>query len=520
MAQTSPDPGQPDDQRDVIAFLEHGAFGRETPDRIDTHCASVFLVGDSAWKLKRAIRFDYLDFSTAERRHAALEEELRLNRRTAPGLYRAVHAIARSANGGLSIDGNGPAVDWLLEMRRFPDDALFDDRAKNGQLDPSMLMRLSERIVQFHAGADAIRVDNGAERFRDVVLGNIASMEAFPQILDPERIGCLAERLADMTAAAAGLLDRRGRSGRVRHGHGDLHLANIALVDGEPTLFDCLEFSAELATVDVLYDLAFLLMDLWHRDLRAAANIVFNRYLDLSPADEEGLALMPLFLSVRAAIRSHVMAAQAFRDEGNSSLAEAARAYFDLAFALIRPVPPRLVAIGGLSGTGKSTVARMIGGDIGRAPGARIFRSDVVRKRVAGLPPEARLPQDAYSPQSSDAVYGAVDELAAGALLTGQAVIVDAVFAGTDQRGRTEAVAARAGSPFDGFWLEADAGIRLARVGGRRLDASDADIAVARAQADMAIGDLGSWHRIAADGPVAATAREVMKCLRLKGDRP
>lgn len=488
-------------QDEVLAFLGDGrAFGSTLqPERIDTHAASVFLVGDRAWKLKRAVRFDYLDFSTSDRRRSALEAELRLNRRTAPTLYRAVHPVTRDSLGCLAIDGAGEAIDWLLEMRRFDAEGLFEHMAAAGQLDAPILTHLADRLVAFHSGADEAVHPTGAASFRRIVEGNRASMAVFPETLDQDRAGHLAERLFAAVDEAAALLDARACAGRVRHGHGDLHLANIALVDGEPTLFDCLEFSTELATIDVLYDLAFLLMDLWQRGLRTAANIVFNRYLDLSPADETGVALMPLFLSTRAAIRAHVIAAEDARLHDPAARAEATR-FLDLALDLLTPVPPRLLAIGGLSGTGKSTLARRFGGGIGRAPGARVIRSDVLRKRLAGVAPEVRLAAEHYSAETNAQVYTALGASAATALGAGQAVIADAVFARLEEREAIAAIAGEMDVPFTGLWLEAPLPDRLDRLSARAADASDADAAVALRQAQMDVGDLSGWHRLAATG--------------------
>ncbi|SDD86887.1 hypothetical protein SAMN05444678_1288 [Sphingomonas sp. YR710] len=507
MATASPAAGTPDPQADVVAFLQRSDTFGALPKRVDTHAASVFLAGDRAWKLKRAINFGYLDFSTPDKRRDTLEAELRLNRRTAPDLYRALHRITR-ADGRLSIDGAGETIDWLLEMRRFPDDALLADKADHGQLDQQLLTRLADRIRSFHAAVDAISSATGAASFRHIVEGNIASMATFPEILDPGQAACLCRRQLQLIDERASLLDARAHAGRIRHVHGDLHLANIALIDGEPTLFDCLEFSVELATIDVLYDLAFLLMDLWHRNLRTEANIVFNRYLDLSPADESGIALMPLFLSVRATIRAHVLAAQSMRTNGERTIAQKARSYLDLALALLTPVPARLVAIGGLSGTGKSSVARRLAGDIGRPPGARIVRSDVLRKRLAGVPPETRLPKDGYSAAAALHVYAAANQAASAMLAYGQAAIIDAVFARRDQRDRIEAVARQAGVAFDGLWLEAAGGTRIARIERREADASDADATVAKAQSRIEIGDLGNWQTINADRSLAEVADE------------
>lgn len=516
MAAASSPAAFPPAQEEVAAFLERDAFGSGVAvRRIDTHCASVFLAGDRAWKLKRAVRFGYLDFSTPAKRRDALTAELRLNLRTAPGLYRAIHPVTRAAGGRLTIDGEGQAMDWLLEMARFPDDALFDLRAERGQLAPGLLTRLADRIAAFHASAAIAATNDGAARFQTVIGGNVASMKACPDILDPGKVKLLGERLAHLCEALSSLLDERSHAGRVRHGHGDLHLANIALIDGEPTLFDCLEFSTELATIDVLYDLAFLLMDLWHRDLRTGANIVLNRYLDLSAIDEEGLAAMPLFLSVRAAIRAHVVAMQSRAANGDAGLASTARAYLDLALSLRLPVPPRLIAIGGLSGSGKSTLARMLGGYAGRAPGARILRSDVIRKRLAGLAPETRLPGTAYTEQATAIVYAATERMAATALALGQSVIADAVFADPAERANIEAVARNAGVGFDGLWLEAPDAVRLARVAARAADASDADVAVARAQVDLAVGDPGHWRRVDVAGQLDMTVAAIRTLLAL-----
>lgn len=504
----------PNPQADVVAFLGSGGLDGETPRRIDTHAASVFLTRDRAWKLKRAVRFGYLDFSTAERRKATLEEELRLNRRTAPELYVAVHAINRDAAGRLGLDGPGEPVDWLLEMHRFPDGALLDDLASKGSLPTPLLMRLTDRIQTFHASADIAPSDQGAAAFRRVIEGNNASMAAFPEILPRQQAEALAASLLALEARLSPLLDERARSGRVRHGHGDLHLANIALIAGEPVLFDCLEFSPELATVDVLYDLAFLLMDLWQRGCRAEANIVFNRYLDLSPEDEAGVALLPLFLSVRAAIRSHVSATQSARGGGNPVLASRARAYLELAREFLGPYPARLVAVGGLSGTGKSTLARALGHSIGRPPGARILRSDVLRKRIARVSPETHLPAQNYSSTANAEVYRLLRSLAARDLVQGCSIIADAVYADMDERAGIEQVGDSAGLAFNGLWMIASDTKRAQRIIERLPDASDADAALVRTQAAYDVGPLAAWHRLSADGSLedtVAAARSVLK---------
>lgn len=505
---SEPAPGA---QTEVLAFLESGAaFGLKSPPRrIDTHAAVVFLCPDRAWKLKRAVRLPYLDFSTPALRGIALAAELSLNRRTAPTLYRAVHPIRRGRTGRLSIGGAGETVDWLLEMTRFPDGALLDEMAAGGQIDDALLLRLADRVQRFHATEPIVRTGTAADDFRTVVEAALDRLGQFPTILDGAQFAQLDRDLRGRVTALAPLLDARAAAGRVRHGHGDLHLANIAVIDGEPTLFDCLEFDTELATTDVLYDLAFLVMDLWRRGLRRAANIVFNRYLDLSPEDEGGLALLPLFLATRAVIRAHVAATRSTQAAGDGALEREAKEYCALAADLITPMPPRLVAIGGLSGTGKSSVARNLGGDVGPPPGARILRTDVLRKRSVGAMPEQALPPAYYAPDVTEQVYRSLDRLAAAALAQGSAVIVDATFASRDQRDAIEIVARRGRVVFTGIWLEAEIDHRLARVAGRRDDASDANAAVVRNQAADAVGPLGDWHRVAADGALDTVARAV-----------
>lgn len=512
----SADPIDPSDpQSDAVAFLEaEGTLqARERARRVDTHAARIFLAGNRAWKLKRAVHLDYLDFSSADRRRDALETELRLNRRTAPGLYIAVHPLCRAPDGTLKIDGDGEPIDWLLEMHRFPDDALLEQVAARGGLDEALVTRLADRIKTFHNSAAECPAPSGHRRIETVIAGNGASMARFPEIFAPPIVQSLIERQRESAARHAALLDSRGREGRIRHGHGDLHLANIAVIDGEPLLFDCLEFDADLATTDVLYDLGFLLMDMWARGFRSQANAMFNRYLDLSPQDEAGIALLPLFLSIRATIRAHALAAQAAGVPAGSEIVRKAKGYLACAADLLAPVPPRLAAVGGLSGTGKSTIAKRIGATVGRSPGARILRSDVLRKRLAGVPPECALRKDAYTRDASARVYGEMERLARQALQAGQAVIADAVFADPEERRSIARLAAQCGVPFDGIWLEAPMALLEARIGARTNDASDADAAVARLQAGYDIGDLGSWHRVNAAGRRDEIAARVQAAL-------
>ena len=270
-------------QKDVVAFLKRelavGAAGASAPECVETHISRVFLSGDLAFKLKRPVKLPYLDFTTPELRLAACRHELELNRRTAPKLYQRVRAITQAGNGALEWDGDGQLADAVVEMSRFGQDALFDKMAIEHRLTPAIMTGLAHVIARFHASAEPKADVDAVALMGDVLDINDRSLRRTGLVSDADAGAC-AQSFRQALETHASLLAARGTSGKIRLCHGDLHLRNICLIDGEPVLFDCIEFNDGLATVDVLYDLAFLLMDLWHRDLRDLANLVLNRYLD------------------------------------------------------------------------------------------------------------------------------------------------------------------------------------------------------------------------------------------------
>ena len=486
-------------QEQTIAMLSrpetYGAGVAEVR-RIETHASVLFLAGERAYKLKRAVRFSYLDYSTPELRRRACEREVALNRRTAPELYLGVRPISRRA-GALSLGGAGEPVDWVVEMRRFDEGGLFDRMAEEGRLTQRLMRDLADSIAEFHDVAEIDLAAGGAAAIAAVVAGNDRNLRAAQDGFDPGAVDGLRDRCGRELERIASLLDRRRAEGRVRLCHGDLHLRNICLIDGRPTLFDCIEFSEEIARIDVLYDLSFLLMDLEHRGLAAFANQVLNRYLDRGD-ESGGLLALPLFQSLRAAIRAHTGATAAARQsdpQRAATMREDNAAYLALASALLKPAPPMLIAMGGVSGTGKSTLTYELAPDLGRAPGARVLRSDVLRKRLHGVAPETRLTPEAYAPERSHAVYRTLCEEAAGALASGQAVIVDAVFLRPEERAAIAEVARDTGVPFLGLWLEAPPDILEARLEGRRGDASDATAEVMHSQRSLEAGRI-EWLRI------------------------
>ena len=485
------------DQSETICFLGSSqAFGDgETAKVVTTHISTVLLLGSRALKLKRAVKLPYVDLSTPERRLAMCERELKLNRRMAPELYRAVHRVTREPNGELALNGEGELVDAVLEMKRFDDELLFDRLAQHGRLSPADMAGLAAALAELHRVAEVSRDEQGARRVERVLAVNERAFAA-AGILPAEEVQEVNAACRAALARHAGLLDQRAREGKVRLGHGDLHLRNICLIDDKPMLFDCLEFDEDLATTDILYDLAFALMDLWHRGLEACANALFNRYLDMI-GDESGLGLLPFFMAIRAAVRAHVAAADVARPP-TERLAEA-QAYLRLCRAFLAVRVPVLIAVGGYSGSGKSTVAAGIAAALGPVPGARIAASDRIRKKLCGVAPETRLPPEGYTDEVSDRTYAEMARVAGAALAQGHAAIADAVFDRQAERDRIAEVAQRAGVPFHGLWLEAPERVLVERVSARRRDPSDATPDIVMGQLARK-GAASEWTELASQG--------------------
>ena len=352
-------------QDEVIAFLSRPDSygpGVDSVERHETHGAIVFLAGDRAYKLKRAVKFPYMDYSTVDLRREMSVRELAVNRRTAPKLYLEVRPIVGDA-GALRF-GSGSdsdrAVDWVVVMHRFPQDALLKNVCRSGRLTPQLMRSVAEAVADFHARAE-VRHDLGGETgIHAVIEGNAAVLKSkLGRPFEADHIARYESMAGSALSRVGALLEKRRAEGYVRHCHGDLHLNNIYVLNHRPVLFDAIEFNDRFACIDVLYDLAFLLMDLDQQGYREQANAVLNRYLERS-GGHAGLVAMPLFLSCRAAVRAHTTAAaaEACKEPGTqASFMRDAAALLDQAVDYLADHTSRLVAIGGLSGTGKSTLA-------------------------------------------------------------------------------------------------------------------------------------------------------------------
>jgi hypothetical protein len=500
-------------QQAVIDFLgDPATHGGAPVKRIDTHAATVFLAGSRALKIKRAVRFPFLDYSTLAKRKAACMAELEVNHPYAPAIYRRAVAITRADDGTLAIGGKGEPVEWAVEMRRFDETQTLDHLAESRRIDDVLADALGRAVARAHAAAPIAKAADFTHALSEIIAQNDVELRAAPELFPPRTVSALTDATRGAFERVRALLAARERAGRVARGHGDLHLGNIVLLDGVPVLFDAIEFDPKIATGDVLYDLAFLLMDLIERKLTQAANIVLNRYLNETrrAEDLDALAALPLFLSLRAAIRAKVAAAR--RALGAAGAEQSARDYFALAGKLLAPQPPILVAVGGLSGTGKSLLARALAAEILPEPGAVVLRSDVERKVLFAAAEADRLPETAYARDVTTQVYAALIDKARRVTGAGHSAIVDTVFA--DAGERAAIVKAGDGVAFHGLFLTADLATRLSRVGGRKDDASDADAAVARRQEQYDLGAM-QWTLVDASGSPEQTLRRAKAALGL-----
>jgi aminoglycoside phosphotransferase family enzyme/predicted kinase len=512
LAESPSDQLAPGDQSRVIEFLARPeTHGVRQVQRLETHGNLVFLAGESAYKIKRAARFGYMDFSTLEKRRCACHREVEVNRRWAPDLYIGCVPIARRPDGSLALGGAGEIVEWAVHMRRFDQNDLLSVRAERGPLERDLSMQLAQAVLASHSKAVIATSTSGIAPYRDLVASLCRGLAA-ANVFDADATSRLKAALHEQLDRSAAVVDERAEHGFVRRCHGDLHLANIVLQEGQPTLYDALEFDEALATIDMLYDLAFLLMDLDVQGQRPAANVVLNRYLQRSgeKLDLHGLTALPLFLALRAAIRAVVTSDRAAQQSGHARERDLARArcYLAAGLAYATPAPPQLVVVSGLSGTGKTTLGASLAPLLGRAPGAVHFRSDLERKVLAGVGELERLPASAYTPEARQRIYRHLHDKAASVLRAQHAVILDAVYDSEPERREVEDLANSLGVPLHGLWLQADAATLIARVEARRGDASDATPDVVRHQLAADIGPLSPrWHRLDAGSSAGDTLR-------------
>lgn len=459
---------------------------------LETHVSYILLTGSLAYKLKKPLALDFLDFTTLERRRIACEDELRLNRRTAPELYRRVVAITGTPDAPC-LAGPGEVLEWAVEMRQFDPEALFSTGLERGTLSGEHVDALAERIAEFHAGlgsvvpsSDAANRDPADETVRKNVREIFALAPPSPL---RARIEALAGWIEGELARVGPAIAARRRMGFVREGHGDLHLANVALVDDRPVLFDCLEFDLALRCIDVVDEIAFAFMDFRAHGRPDLAARFVNAYLERT-GDYEGVVGLRLFAVHRALVRAKVALIRAGQPDGGhapdgrarsgaaSVLDSAVERPLAVAEGLARSGRPRLVITCGLAGSGKTTVSsRLVEG----LEAIRV-RSDVERKRMAGLAAAERsgsgLGEGLYDPEASRRTYARLESLAEQMLASGWSVVVDAAFLTARERAPFRALARRGGFAFSTIVCDAPVEVLRRRIearGAAGRDASEAD---------------------------------------------
>lgn len=464
----------------VLYHLKEGA-----DQVIETSCAVVILKGAKAYKIKKSVDYGFLDFTSPGKRRAALLRELRYNQRMAADIYLGVEEIAGES---------------VLVMRRFDTAGVLGEQSTTNpdwMPDLDLMHDLGRLVARFHAGSEICRDTQHINNIKYVIDSNKTNIDFFRNQLGADAVDAYDAAIQAAYAAVEADVLKRFDDGHIRHCHGDLHLGNILIENNAPVLFDCIEFNERLSQIDVLYDLAFLLMDLWVRGHADAASRVLNVYLEQAARLEDdihnvyaGLKLLPLYMSVRAGVRCHVNAN--YGGEGSYAM-DKARLYLEAAHRFLDAKPADLTAIGGLSGSGKSTRARSLAPHNGRAPGAVVLRSDEIRKRLWACPEYEGLPKEAYAPDENHRVYHEMFALAETVATTGQSIVLDATFREGPWRDHAQTVARQANINFLGLWLDVAPAQRMDRIKARTRDVSDATPDVAERQQPVDLATV-SWH--------------------------
>ena len=426
--------GQPDDLYRLIESLaENAAFGlpAEPFEIIETHISYVLLTGIYAYKFKKAVDLGFLDFGTLEKRKQCCEEELRLNRRHAPELYLAVVKVTGEAAKPL-INGDGPVLEYAVKMLRFDRNQELDKLIRNDELSAAVIDRLASRIVAFH-GQAGILSDDGSERLLkrifDPVTENFSQINArlHADLRFREQLQFLSDWSDSEFDKLRPIFKQRMAQGFIRECHGDLHLGNIVLINGTPVIFDCIEFSQSLRWIDVINDIAFLLMDLHYQRRPDLAYRLLNAYLQ-ETGDYAGLVLLRFYMVYRAMVRAKVACIRAAQEHNGDVQNGGYQEYLELAASLTQQRAIVLFLMHGVSGTGKTTVSQLL---LERWGAVRV-RSDTERKRLKSVPEngetESNIAGGLYSSTCIDRNYAGLKGLANMILGAGYSVIVDATF--------------------------------------------------------------------------------------------
>lgn len=517
-----------DDQSQIIEALSlPETYGLKSSHKVgskETNISEIFLTGEKAYKLKRGVKYPYVDYSTPEKRLLACRKEMEICERFAPGLCFGIEKVVQDRKGRIHLESRSPdkeaeIVDYLLVMREFAEDMLFENMADRGDLDRFEMMDTAEKIFELHQKSEIVTDRDPVDIISGRIYENNTMIRCFvPDVFDAEDVDALEKEQLEALDACRELLKKRRDEGKIRWCHGDLTLRNIAMWDGKVTPFNPIEFYDDLARIDTLYDFAFLLVDMESKGQRRLASILFNHYMALT-GDWEGVKVLPLFLSCRAAVNAYVFAQRSseIKDRHEAALM-ANKAYGQLVIAhrfLVRP-KPLLVACGGLSGSGKSRIGREVAPFIGNPPGAVILRDDVLRKNILGVGLDDRLDESVYTPENEEKVFERLCLECRNMLASGQPVVADALFHEERHRRAIEDVAREMNVDFQGLWVDAPLEVRARRVVSRRRNPSDVTTAEElERQLDIDVGTV-TWDTVDTSGDRMVTLTQVRSLLAKK----
>ena len=464
---------------------------------LETHISWIVLTGEFAYKIKKPVNYGFLDFSTLQKRQHYCAEEVRLNRRMAKQLYLDVVAIGGSAQQPVIKNKNaGDAFEYAVKMRQFPQSAKLDERLNAGKLTQQHMHAIAQRVADFHSTVDVATSATVygkpttvyhpiAENFT-LIHGNLPDRTLMPAL---QAIQHWSEEEFKRLQAT---IRQRKQQGFVRECHGDLHLRNMLWFKGEPLAFDCIEFNPELRWIDVISDIAFLVMDLQDRQAAELASYFLNSYLEFT-GDYAGLKLLPFYACYRAMVRAKVNALRL--QQADISVTEKQQAiqeltsYINLAKQIIKPTPVKLSIMRGVSASGKSTIS----GQMIAAPRTIRIRSDVERKRLFNKSRQENISSGIhsgyYSPEASAQTYQKLLQLAQQILQAGYSVIVDAAFLKVEQRQPFQQLAQQLKLPYEIIEVRAPEALLRQRIINRENDVSDADLKVLEHQ-------LANWQAL------------------------
>jgi hypothetical protein len=488
---------------DALSRPEAYPFPVDAVEVVQTHISVVFLAGPYAYKVKKPVRFDFLDFSTLEKRHHFCQEEVRLNRRLAAEVYLGVVPIVPAA-AGLRFEGEGEPVEWAVKMQRLPRGITLHERLQSGDVPVALVEALARKIAVFHrdhpapadmqhlAGFDAV-----AQNLHEIFAESLAQAGSTVHATVFER---LRARFGEVLVRLGPLLDARAGRGLTRDTHGDMHLDHVCLFPGRPpedlVIIDCIEFNERFRYTDPVADVAFPAMDLAFHGRRDLARAFTDAYFRAS-GDDEGRALLPYYTAYRAAVRGAVEGMKLVEPEvpaaERAATLQSSRGHWLLALAELEEPGrrPCLILVGGLQGTGKSTLAAALA----EQAGLERVRTDEVRKALAGAPPDTRLSPEYYTPEWTDRTYAACLRRAEERLFEGGRIVVDATFREERQRRLFLDAAVRWGVPCPWLLCRAESGTIRERLARRHGDVSDADW-------NVYLDAAAKWQ-----GPGAGTAR-------------